>query len=168
MPALIVYATRSGLAGVCAEALSARLPDPAVHDLAHGPVSPERLRQADVVVIGSGVRMRRLHPRVRRFAVENLASLMSRKVAVYLCGYYPDTHRAAATRDLPPALASHATCLTSLGGLPPFSAPDATGEWVSAPGLAALIDVVRSPDTRETPRARPAVDLHEEEQHDVP
>lgn len=160
---LIVYATRSGATRAYARALAAELPGSRVHDLSQGAVD---LGNADTVVIGSGVRMRRLHPRVRGFAAASLTTLLRRNVAVYLCGCYPDTHGRALEKGLPASLVEHAVCLTSLGGPPPFSPLDDAPGRISTPSLAALVDAVRALDPAGVDRATETTHPRDEERLD--
>lgn len=145
MRTMILYATKSGAARRCAELVAQELPDSSLHDLADG--EPD-IDQADTVIIGSGIRMRHLHPSARRFLAAHLEALLQKNIAIYLCGHYPDTHRRVIAKDLPAPLAQHALCIASLGGTPPFEEPRDT-DWVSAEDLAtftgSVLSVRRSP-----------------------
>lgn len=140
MQTMILYATKSGAARRCAELLAEELPGAVLHDLS---AEAPDIESADAVIIGSGIRNRHLHRTARRFLDANLGTLLRKNVALYLCGYYPDTHRRTIEKDLPAPLRQHALCIASLGGTPPFTTPQ-DSDWVSTEELTTLTRAVQT------------------------
>lgn len=89
MKLLIAYATKTGTTRECAEKLGEYFSG---HNVVIADLEKETPQVADfdVVVIGSHVRVGKIHKRVKQFVSDNEVVLANKKVGLYLCCCFSD------------------------------------------------------------------------------
>jgi menaquinone-dependent protoporphyrinogen oxidase len=122
----------------CADILATRIKDSSVCDLSKG--LPD-IDAADMVIIGSGVRMGRVYKPFRKFVEKNLDTLLSKTTAVYLCNGEPGTYDQAVEKNIPAQLISHSLCVMSFGGKMPFRSAK-NQDWVLMDNVNAFVQFV--------------------------
>ena len=138
MKTLIIYATKSGAARESAELLAAKLGNCTLCNAS----KPLPAIDADALIIGSGVRMGKIYRPAKNFIQKNSRLLLSKKLAFYLCGAYPETLQDAIEKNIPKDLARHAVRIENLGGKPPFSSPR-DQNWLRMEGVEALVSAMQ-------------------------
>ena len=138
MKTAIIYASKSGAARECAELLASKLPECTVHDLKKE--IPD-IGNAEMVIIGSGVRMGRTYGIVRKFINKNLEKLLTKKTALYLCNADPKAYDEAVEKNFPSQLLINSLCVKSFGGKMPFQAAK-NPNWVLTENIEAFIKAV--------------------------
>ena len=138
MKTIICYATKSGAARECAELLTERITDSSVCDLSKE--TPD-IETADIIIIGSGVRIGKVYKHARKFIEKNLDKLLTKKTAVYLCNGEPGTYDQTVEKNIPEELRSHSLCVTSFGGKAPFSSPK-NHDWILMDNVNEFIQAV--------------------------
>lgn len=138
MSTLILYASKSGASKECAHLVGAQLSNCAICDISIG---TPNIESYDTLVIGSGIRMRRLYKPIQSFLNKNKDILLSKKTAFYLCNFYPDTLAKAIEKSIPKELADRAICIEALGGKQPFTSPK-NQDWVKMDKVAAFIKAI--------------------------
>ena len=138
MKTIILYATKSGAARECADILAARIKDSSVCDLSKE--TPD-IDAADMLIIGSGVRMGRVYKPVRKYIEKNLDKLLTKKTALYLCNGEPETYNKAVEKNIPAQLISQSLCVMSFGGKPPFTTPKSQ-DWILKENMDAFVQAV--------------------------
>lgn len=113
MKTLIVYASKTGTAKQCAEALTSRLPEAVLCDITAETPDPAGY---DYVVLGGGVRMGLLNNNLRLFAENNKNVLAGKKLGLFItCGYEELAEKTIAN-NYPAELVSAAKVKMSFGG----------------------------------------------------
>lgn len=140
MKTVIAYATKSGATRECAQLLAAGIADCSIWDLSK---RIPNIEEADIVIIGSGIRMGKLYKPVRKFIDNNLAALLKKNTSFYLCNAYPDTMQKAIQNSIPEILAKKAVFIESFGGIPPFTSPK-NQDWIRMAQVNALVRAVTS------------------------
>ncbi|MGC9322800.1 MAG: flavodoxin domain-containing protein [Kosmotogaceae bacterium] len=84
MKTAIIYATRSGTAEKCSEKLSEMLAgESAVINIKK--VSSPDLSGYDAVIVGSSIRIGKVHKEISEFVQKNLETLKEKRLGVFLC-----------------------------------------------------------------------------------
>ena len=138
MKTIILYASKSGAARECAELLASKLPECAVYDLKN---EVPDIRDAEMVIIGAGVRMGKTYGAARRFINKNLDTLTSKRTALYLCNADPETYEKAVEKNFPAELITHSICTMSFGGKMPFRTAK-NPNWMLKENVEAFIEAV--------------------------
>ena len=139
MNTVILHASKSGAARECAGMLAERIENCTVFDLFKE--TPD-ISTADVIVIGSGVRMGRVYKPFRRFIQKNLEMMLSKTTAIYLCNGEPAAYKTAVEKNIPPELAAHSLSVMPLGGRRPFSSQE-TRDWILEDNLNAFAQALK-------------------------
>jgi len=134
----ILYATKSGGTRECAELLAARITGSSVYDLSKG--APD-IGDADMIIIGAGVRMGRVYKPARVLIEKNLEKLLAKRIALFLCNGEPEAFSKAIEKNIPAQLVSHALCVTSFGGKIPFSSTK-NQDWMLMDNIKAFIQTM--------------------------
>ena len=108
----IFYAGKTGTTDFCARELSTRL-CAACFNLAVDKASPSDF---DFVIIGSSVRMGRIHPLVRRFLKACAGELREKLYALFLVQGLPETFEMVLERNFSEDFLKKAVALESFGG----------------------------------------------------
>ena len=113
MKTLIVYASKSGTAKQCAESLAGRLPNATLCDVTAEKPDPSGY---DVVVLGGGVRMGRIHNELCRYAEGCKDILVGKRLGVFVTCGYDDLADKAMANSLPADVLAAAKVKMSFGG----------------------------------------------------
>lgn len=135
MKTIIVYATKSGASRDCATILADKIQECETYDITKN--SPS-ISQADVIILGSGVRMGHMYPPIRKFIKQNLEILLTKRIAIYLCNAYPDNTSKVIHKDIPLELAGRASYIDSVGGILPFTTPT-NKDWLKKENILNLL-----------------------------
>ena len=104
MKALIIYASKNGVAKMCAEKLYSELApttEVSLYSISDSPPSPGEF---DVVVLGGSVRMTKLNKQLKRYLKENIDAISNMPSAFFFCcGIIRDVDDYKAT-ELPPKI----------------------------------------------------------------
>ena len=141
MSTLIAYASKSGAAQKCAELLSERIPSSQVYDLSQG--TPD-LAGFDTVILGSGVRASKIYKPLTKFMEENLNTLLTKKVAIYLCNSLPNSFQDYIERNFPSKLVQNAVSVLSFGGRTPIVSKET--DWVMFENMEVFVQAVLAHD----------------------
>ncbi len=110
---LIAFASKTGTAKEAAEILSGLIPGSVLVDLEHEQPDPTPY---DLVIVGGGVRMGRVHKLTERYIAENKSALMDKDCAFFITNMFIDSVREIITGMLPLELKDHAVICASFGG----------------------------------------------------
>ena len=114
MKIAIIYTTRGGTTRECAELLAREL---ATHEVTVADMSAEPdLAQFDTVVIGFPIRAAKPAKNARKYIKQNIALLLEKRAAYYMCCGFIDCAEEYAEKALPKALKERALTVTCLGG----------------------------------------------------
>lgn len=113
MKTLIVYASKTGTAKQCAEALANRIPDARLCDLSVEKPDPTGY---DVVVLGGSVRMGMIHNDMRQYAQGCKDMLKDKTLGIFITCGYDELADKIITNNLPEELVSAAKVKMSFGG----------------------------------------------------
>lgn len=113
---LILYATKNGTTKKCANMLADKIDafaEVTVNNLADAdpPTS-----SYDLIVLGSPIRMGRIHKKVKKYIKNNKNILGVKPFAFYICNAYQDIARRYIVKNLPPKLREHAVAVDTFGG----------------------------------------------------
>jgi menaquinone-dependent protoporphyrinogen oxidase len=117
MRTLIVYATRSGASRECAEILATEIGSCTLFDLSED--MPD-ISGYDIVVVGSGIRMGNVYRPVKNFIETNTDTLLSKKIAFFICNTQTDKYMKFVEKDIPEILRKAAFRISAFGGKPPL------------------------------------------------
>ena len=91
MKILAVYTTKTGTVERCLDELGKNLPRA---DIVRANITSQACEYSiadfDVIVIGSSIRMGKIHKNIKKYIEENMASLKKKKVALFLCLGFPE------------------------------------------------------------------------------
>lgn len=135
MKTIIIYATKSGATRDCAAILAEKIQECEIYDITKE--SPN-INQADVIILGSGVRMGHMYRPVRKFMKQNLEILLTKRVAIYLCNAYPNNTTKVIHTDIPQKLFDHSSYIESFGGILPFTTPN-NKEWMKRENILNML-----------------------------
>lgn len=83
MKTIILYATKSKATYECAKILAEKISDCTIVNLKFD--KKTTWADFDTIILGSGVRMGKIYKPVRKFIDKNLNTLITKRVAIYLC-----------------------------------------------------------------------------------
>ncbi len=135
MKTIIIYATKSGASRECAAILAEKIQECEIYDITKD--SPN-INQADVIILGSGVRMGHMYRSIRRYMKQNLEILSAKRIAIYLCNAYPDNMAKVIHSDIPQELFHRASYIESFGGILPFTTPN-NKEWIKKENISHML-----------------------------
>ena len=113
MKTLIVYASKTGTAQKCAEALVSRLPDATLCDVTKEKLDPTPY---DIVVLGGSVRMGMIHTNLRQYAEGCKDLLLNKRLGIFITCGYDDLAETIIKNNLPEELVAAAKVRMSFGG----------------------------------------------------
>ena len=115
MKLLIAYATKTGTTLDCAELLKQQFKG---HEVVLADLQGEMplVSEFDAVVIGSHVRMGKVHKRVKQFAAECEKTLGDRKLGLYLCCCFADAAEDYFKKNFSESLLSRSVANIGFGG----------------------------------------------------
>ena len=115
MKLLIAYATKTGTTRECAESLAAYF---TAHEVVFADLETETpsVEDFDAVVIGSHVRVGKIHKRVKQFVGDNEAALADKKVGLYLCCCFSDAADDYFKKNFSQPLLAHSIANLCFGG----------------------------------------------------
>lgn len=115
MKLLIAYATKTGTTRECAEKLGAYF---SAHEVVIADLEKETPQVADfdAVVIGSHVRVGKIHKRVKQFVEDNEVALMGKRVGLYLCCCFSDSAEDYFQKNFSATLLAHSCADLCFGG----------------------------------------------------
>ncbi|WP_099205909.1 flavodoxin domain-containing protein [Scatolibacter rhodanostii] len=140
MKTLIVYATKSGATRECAELISTKIKDCTLCDIAK---QIPAIKNYDIVILGSGVRMGKIYKPLKNFIEQNMDTLLTKKTVFFFCNSYPNTFQKIIEKNMPEQLLNNTLYLDSLGGIPPFTSPK-NKDWVLYDHLNQLVQSVNA------------------------
>lgn len=114
MKTLIAYASKSGTAKRCAELLHERIPDSTLCDLLADLPDPAAY---DRIVVGSGVRMGRIHKHASAFLTQYADVIAARPHAFFITNSFTAQSGSILEASFPEALRNTARAACSLGGM---------------------------------------------------
>lgn len=138
MQTLLLYSTKSGATMECANLLAQQINNCVIHDLSKN--VPD-ISSFDTIIIGSGVRMGKFYKPVLAFIKKYEGTLLSKKIAFYLCNAYPDTLQKAVKKNISKELMQSAVCIKSFGGKQPFSNSN-DSDWIISDNITELVQVI--------------------------
>ncbi len=112
MKALILYGTRKGCTRGCAEMVREQIGGGDVVDVKKS--RSVNLAGYDLIVLGSSIRMDKIHVEVSRFVKENLSILLGKRVGLFICSGDDKTDHIG--NNYPRALVDHAAAKAQFGG----------------------------------------------------
>jgi menaquinone-dependent protoporphyrinogen oxidase len=127
MRTIILYSTKSGGARDYAEMLASLISDSKVYDL--DKKVPD-LKDFDLVIAGSGIRMGKAYKPFRSFLKDNSKVLLTKKTAFFLCGMTLDKEQENFEKNIPGELRKAAVCVSMFAGKQPIGKPP-DQNWMS-------------------------------------
>ncbi|MDO4357757.1 MAG: flavodoxin domain-containing protein [Clostridia bacterium] len=113
MKTLIAYASKTGTARRCAEALAGRVEGAALCDLTKEQPDPSGY---DAVILGGSVRMGQIHNDLKKYAQGAQDVLKDKRLGLFITCGYDDLADTIIENNLPEALVSAAKVKMSFGG----------------------------------------------------
>jgi len=113
MKTLIVYASKTGTAQKCAEALAGRLPNAVLCDVTKEKLDPTGY---DTVVLGGSVRMGMIHTDLRQYAEGCKDLLIGKRLGIFITCGYDELADTIIKNNLPEELVAAAKVKMSFGG----------------------------------------------------
>ncbi|MDT2600256.1 flavodoxin domain-containing protein [Enterococcus hulanensis] len=113
MKTIIVYATNSGASFECAKLIQKELP---ACDLYNLETDSFNLQDYDRIILGAGVKNNTIYKPMRDFLKENLAVLLTKELALFICNGKPKSVEEILNKVFKPELREHALFAESFGG----------------------------------------------------
>lgn len=136
MKTIILYATKSGASRDCAAQLAKKIVDCETYDITKD--VPD-INQADVIILGSGVRMGHMYRPILKFIKQNLEILLVKRVGIYICNAYSDNTTKVIHTNIPQKLLDHTSYIESFGGILPFTTPKHK-EWMKEENIWSMLN----------------------------
>lgn len=115
MKTLIVYSSRYGCTADCAKYLSTKLSGETTLLDINNAANPIELDSFDTVIIGSSVYVGKVAKKLRTFCQDNLATLIRKKIGIFLCCAQPEQADEFLAANLPAALLDNAGSIKVFG-----------------------------------------------------
>lgn len=116
MKTLILYMSHHGTTEKVAEKISSLLGYNTAKVVNLRTSKPPSLSDFDKVIIGGSVHMGRIQPKITQWCEDNLHSLLSKKVGLFICCLDKEHEQEEFERSYPPALVEHAEVSSIFGG----------------------------------------------------
>ncbi len=113
MNTLIAYASKTGTAKQCAEALAGRIEGAVLCDLTKEQPDPH---DYDTVILGGSVRMGQIHSALKKYAQGAQGALKGKRLGLFITCGYDDLADTIIGNNLPAALVAAAKVKMSFGG----------------------------------------------------
>lgn len=113
MKTLIAYASKTGTARQCAEALAGRIEGAVLCDLTKEQPNPA---EYDTVILGGSVRMGQIHNDLKKYAQGAQDVLKDKRLGIFITCGYDDLAETIIGNNLPEPLVSAAKTKMSFGG----------------------------------------------------
>ena len=113
MKTLIVYTSKTGTTEKCVKILANKLTNFKIVNLENENID---IRDYDLVLIGSPIRMGMINKNIKRFIANNYNTLLQKKAAYFLCCGFNENWRQYYEQNIPKELLEHAIIYTTFGG----------------------------------------------------
>ena len=117
MNLLVIYTTKTGTVTSCLDILEKYLPQAKMTrcDLSFGDSVPS-LDGYDFILVGSPIRMGKIHKRIKSFLKEHHDELLKHRVGYFLCLGFVDVFEEYMMKNFPKDLRDNAAAITCFGG----------------------------------------------------
>ena len=117
MKILAVYTTKTGTVERCLDELKKNLPRA---DIVRANITSRAceydIADFDVILIGSSIRMGKIHKNIKKYIEDNKAGLLQHKVALFLCLGFPELFDEYVINNFPRELRDSAIGISCFGG----------------------------------------------------
>jgi len=113
MNKLIIYAGKTGCTEKCAKILEQRLSNATVIDITKEKVD---ISAYDLIIIGSSIRVGKIHKEVKKFINDNQGVLKDKKTAYYICCGFSKNYKQYFEDNIPKELLNAAIVYDTFGG----------------------------------------------------
>lgn len=118
MKCAVIFSTKHGSAQKVAELIASSLKNCEVDLIKFKSSSKIDLSLYDTVVLGGSVYVGKIQKEITKFCETNLSTLLTKRVALFVCGMEPDPHKRITEIEIsfPEALRKHALISSFMGG----------------------------------------------------
>lgn len=113
MKKLIIYASKTGTTEKCAKNISMLLKDVTTINIYN---QNENINKYDLVIIGSPIRMGMIDKKIKKFLLNNMECLKSKKIAYFICCGFNENWKKYYEQNIPKDLLDRAIIYDTFGG----------------------------------------------------
>ena len=113
MKTLIIYASKTGTTEKCAKEINRQLKDSEMVNILN---QNEDINKYDLIVIGTPIRMGMIDKKIKKFLINNIENLKSKKVAYFICCGFNENWKSYYEQNIPKDLLDTAIIYDTFGG----------------------------------------------------
>ena len=113
MKTLIIYASKTGTPEKCAKEINRQLKDSKIVNILN---QNEDINKYDLIVIGTPIRMGMIDKKIKKFLINNIENLKSKKVAYFICCGFNENWKSYYEQNIPKDLLDTAIIYDTFGG----------------------------------------------------
>lgn len=113
MNTIIIYASKTGTTEKCAKQINIQLKNSKMVNILN---LNEDINSYDLIVIGTPIRMGMIDKNIKKFLVNNIETLKSKKVAYFICCGFNENHKTYYEQNIPKELLDNAIIYDTFGG----------------------------------------------------
>lgn len=113
MKKLIIYASKTGTTEKCAKYISTLLKDITIINIYN---QNEDINKYDLVIIGSPIRIGMIDKKIKKFLLDNMECLKSKKTAYFICCGFNENWKRYYEQNIPKDLLDRAIIYDNFGG----------------------------------------------------
>jgi menaquinone-dependent protoporphyrinogen oxidase len=110
---LIIYASKTGTTEKCAKEINRQLKDSKIVNILN---QNEDINKYDLIVIGTPIRMGMIDKKIKKFLINNIENLKSKKVAYFICCGFNENWKSYYEQNIPKDLLDTAIIYDTFGG----------------------------------------------------
>ena len=113
MKTLIIYASKTGTTEKCAEEINRQLKDSKMVNILN---KTEDINEYDLIIVGTPIRMGMIDKKIKKFLINNIENLKSKKVAYFICCGFNENWKSYYEQNIPKDLLDTAIIYDTFGG----------------------------------------------------
>lgn len=113
MLTLILYASKTGTTEKCAKEINKRLKNSKMLNILN---QNENINKYDLIIIGTPIRMGMIDKKIKKFLINNIETLKSKKVAYFICCGFNENWKTYYEQNIPKDLLNTAILFETFGG----------------------------------------------------
>lgn len=113
MNTLIIYASKTGTTEKCANQINKQLTNSKMINILN---QNEDINKYDLIVIGTPIRMGMIDKKIKKFLINNIENLKSKKVAYFICCGFNENWKSYYEQNIPKDLLDTAIIYDTFGG----------------------------------------------------
>ena len=113
MKTLIIYASKTGTTEKCAKEINRQLKDCKIVNIL---TQNEDINEYDLIIVGTPIRMGMIDKKIKKFLINNIENLKSKKVAYFICCGFNENWKSYYEQNIPKDLLDTAIIYDTFGG----------------------------------------------------